>query len=325
MNTNDRPAVGASEATRRSFLLAGTAAMALGASPPANAANPEEPGRPADEAPAEWRNKQAGMAYRRLGRTGLMISEVVCGGDPITLRELQAPGAALEMGLNYLDMAPAYNGGDTERAYGKLLGGLLEQRRRSSSPPRSATSTSVRSRMYKELFDGLPATKQEAIRRRAQEISAATAREAGLLPDILPGPARGPSTRPISAWRCMPEFGERVEGSRGAPRSMVESLEGSLKRVGTDHFDIVMCPARSRPGRGPHSRDRRGLPAVEAAGQGAVPGRDLAQRPGRRAPRGGRGGPLRRGDDGLQRHQRRLRERGAGSARRPRRAWASSP
>jgi hypothetical protein len=33
----------------------------------------------------EWRNKQAGMAYRRLGNTGLMISEVVNGGDPVRL------------------------------------------------------------------------------------------------------------------------------------------------------------------------------------------------------------------------------------------------
>ena len=61
------------------------------------------------------------MAYRRLGRTGLMISEVVCGGDPITLENYKHLERALEMGLNYLDMAPAYNKGDTERAYGKLL------------------------------------------------------------------------------------------------------------------------------------------------------------------------------------------------------------
>ena len=57
----------------------------------------------------EWRNKQPGMHYRRLGRTGLMISEVISGGDPITSSNYQHLNLALEMGLNYLDMAPAYS------------------------------------------------------------------------------------------------------------------------------------------------------------------------------------------------------------------------
>src|ERR1022692_3775027 len=69
----------------------------------------------------EWRNKQPGMHYRRLGRTGLMISEVISGGDPITSQNYEQLNLALEMGLNYLDMAPAYSNGDCEVAYGKFL------------------------------------------------------------------------------------------------------------------------------------------------------------------------------------------------------------
>ena len=34
--------------------------------------------------PAEWRNRQSAMAYRRLGRTNYMISEFVCGGNTIS-------------------------------------------------------------------------------------------------------------------------------------------------------------------------------------------------------------------------------------------------
>ena len=60
--------------------------------------------------------------------TGLMVSEVVCGGDPITSRNYQHLERAIERGLNYLDMAPAYNGGDTELAYGKLLTGSPTRR-----------------------------------------------------------------------------------------------------------------------------------------------------------------------------------------------------
>src|SRR6185437_11004309 len=39
-----------------------------------------------------------------------------------------------------------------------------------------------------------------------------------------------------------PEFARRVEGSPRFREFMIESLEGSLRRVGTDHFDIVMAP-----------------------------------------------------------------------------------
>src|SRR5947209_6057111 len=95
-------------ATRRDFLRRTTAAASIAMASAAETAG-------------EWRNKQPGMAYRRLGRTNMMISEVVCGGDPITLDNYKHLGAAIEMGLNYLDMAPAYNRGDTERAYGRLL------------------------------------------------------------------------------------------------------------------------------------------------------------------------------------------------------------
>ena len=31
---------------------------------------------------SEWRNKQPGMTYRRLGRTNLMISEIIAGEIP---------------------------------------------------------------------------------------------------------------------------------------------------------------------------------------------------------------------------------------------------
>ena len=40
----------------------------------------------------------------------------------------------------------------------------------------------------------------------------------------------------------MPEYGAKVEGSRELRKAIIESIEGSLKRVGTDHFDILMCP-----------------------------------------------------------------------------------
>src|SRR5579885_2462016 len=95
---------------RREFLTA-TAAAALAQILPTKA----------DSAPAnsagEWRNRQSGIAYRRLGRTGYMISEVVMGGNTIAPDNYEHVLAALDRGLNYLDTAPAYPGFRSSRPF----------------------------------------------------------------------------------------------------------------------------------------------------------------------------------------------------------------
>jgi aryl-alcohol dehydrogenase-like predicted oxidoreductase len=242
MDRNEARAPEPLETTRRAFLRAGSAAVALGAGTPALARGHEEPGPPTGEAPAEWRNKQAGMAYRRLGRTGMMISEVVCGGDPITLRNYKHLERALERGLNYLDMAPAYNGGDTERAYGKLLAGSPSRREKVFLTTKVSDFNRVRTRLYKEVFEGLPESQQEAIRRRVQEIKQQRRLETpGYYLTYFPGQQRAFESAYLRA-AMRPEYGERAEDSRELRRAIVESLEGSLQRVGTDHFDLLMCP-----------------------------------------------------------------------------------
>jgi aryl-alcohol dehydrogenase-like predicted oxidoreductase len=242
MHTNDVPAPEGSEATRRDFLRAGTVALALGAGPSALGGTVQDPGRAAGQAPDEWRNKQAGMAYRRLGRTGLMISEVVCGGDPITLENYKHLERALERGLNYLDMAPAYNRGDTERAYGRLLAGSPSRREQVFLTTKVSDFNRVRTRMYKDILDGLSGSQQEAIRRRAAEIKRQRRLEApGYFLTYFPG-QQGAFESAYLRAAMRPEYGERVEDSRELRQAIVESVEGSLKRVGTDHFDLLMCP-----------------------------------------------------------------------------------
>src|SRR5881397_1199587 len=84
---------------RRRFLMAGSAASAaLAAWPALEWAAPK----------GEWRNRQSLMSYRRLGRTGYMLSEFVCGGNTITPTNNDHVRLAIDMGLNYLDTAPAY-------------------------------------------------------------------------------------------------------------------------------------------------------------------------------------------------------------------------
>ncbi len=71
-------------------------------------------------APAqEWRRKKDGMWYRKLGRTGLFISEISLGGSPLPdwslFREI------IERGVNYIDTSSSYSNGNSERQIGRLF------------------------------------------------------------------------------------------------------------------------------------------------------------------------------------------------------------
>ena len=190
----------------------------------------------------EWRNRQPGMHYRRFGRTGLMISEVLSGGDPIRGDNWKHLDLAIEMGLNYLGMAPSYSRGDCEIAYGKLLGGSSSKRMKVFLTTKVSEYRQIRNRMYKEIFDGLPGAKQTAIMKRVEEIR----RESlGEKPGYFIRYYAGQETQfaPMYLSNAMSdEYSHKVEGSEVFRRTIRESIEGSLKRVGTDHFDTLMCP-----------------------------------------------------------------------------------
>ncbi len=60
-----------------------------------------------------------GMAYRRLGRTGLRVSEIALGGSPLPDWDLLLRLA--ERGINYIDTSHAYDNGNSERMIGRLF------------------------------------------------------------------------------------------------------------------------------------------------------------------------------------------------------------
>ena len=98
----------------------------------------------------QWRNKQSDMSYRMLGRTGYMISEVVCGGDPVSPETYKQVELAMEMGLNYLDTAPAYGRGNSEKGYGEILKSS-SKREKVFVNTKISGFTSIRNRMYREI------------------------------------------------------------------------------------------------------------------------------------------------------------------------------
>ena len=187
----------------------------------------------------EWRNRQSGMAYRRLGRTNLMISEVISGGDPIRTNNYQHLELALEMGLNYLDMAPAY--GDCEIAYGRFLGGSAKRNKVFLQTKVSAFSQ-LRNRMYGNIFHGLPADKQAAIMKQLEEVRhTGLAERPGYYLTYFPGQQDQFAANVLSSV-MMRDYAHQVEGSQEFRKCIQDSLNESLQRVGTDHFDLLMCP-----------------------------------------------------------------------------------
>lgn len=189
----------------------------------------------------EWRNRNEEMSYRMLGRTGMMISEVVSGGDPVRSDNYEHVHYALEKGLNYLDMAPAYGRGDCETAYSKVINSP-SMRAKVFMTTKISGFTDVRSNLYQDIFKGLPSEKQNAILDRAKEIRAERGIDKpGYFFTYWPGQKR--SNDPSYLANAMvKDYGHQVDGSKAFRKKIKDSLEGSLTRAKTDYFDILMCP-----------------------------------------------------------------------------------
>lgn len=72
------------------------------------------------------------MQYRRLGNSGLKVSVVGLGtnqfGGKVSHEETEKIiGRALDLGLNFIDTADSYQGGESERAIGKAIAGRREE------------------------------------------------------------------------------------------------------------------------------------------------------------------------------------------------------
>ncbi len=235
---------------RRSFLKSGSLAIAASAvsvaacesdKPKSQIENPAKEISKTSNVTPEWRNKQSGMAYRQLGNTGLMVSEILNGGDPVRSDNYLQVETAIDRGLNYLDMAAAYGGGDCEVAYSKVIDSSAK-REKVFMTTKVSSFANVRSQMYKEIYAGLPEGKKEKIRKKAAEMRA----ERGV---DIPGyyltywPGQDRSMDPSYLSNAMvADYAHLVDGSQAFKKFIMDSIHGSLKRSKQKYFDILMCP-----------------------------------------------------------------------------------
>jgi aryl-alcohol dehydrogenase-like predicted oxidoreductase len=224
--------------TRRNFLITGSLA-ALGSTVSFTAISKEKP-KEITVAP-EWRNQQSDMSYRMLGRTGLMISEVVNGGDPVSTKNTRPAEVAMERGLNYLDMAPAYGNGECEKGYAKIIDSS-SKREKVFMTTKISGVMGVRNRKYKEIFDGLPQGKRDIIMNRVKEMREERGVDIpGYYLTYWPGQERSMDGTYLSNAMAQ-DYAHQVDASKGFKDFIRKSLEGSLERTGQKYFDILMCP-----------------------------------------------------------------------------------
>jgi len=189
---------------------------------------------------AEWRNRQPGMRYRGLGRTGFMISEIVCGGDPISPTNNRHVEMAIEMGLNYLDTAPEYGEGQSERGYGAIIQGA--KRDRVFVNTKISAFPAARFGAYEMVFATLDRKEQAAILR---EVSEDIERRRVTVPNYFGNYFNG-QIRQVEETALAnvmeKKYSAKIDRPRVYVQTIIDSLEGSLKRLGTDHVDLMMCP-----------------------------------------------------------------------------------
>ena len=191
-------------------------------------------------APSEWRNRQSGMAYRRLGRTNCMISEFVCGGNTISPANNQHVELAIDMGLNYLDTAPAYGRGQSEQGYRPVVAGSKRDR------VFLATKVSLwddnRNQLFRRIYDSLADTEKNKLQAAARdEIEKRRAGAPDYLLDYFQG-QMGELEAAALSNAMEKRYGRQIDRKKNYHDLILQSVEQSLQRLGTDHVDILLCP-----------------------------------------------------------------------------------
>ncbi len=219
---------------RREFLASVPAMLAL----KADAADATSKG--------EWRNKQSGMAYRRLGRTGFHVSEVVMGGNLISPTNYDHVLHAMDMGLNYLDTAPAYGNGQSELGYAKVI----KARKRDQFFLNSKISVwdLNRNQKFADIFASLAEPEQKRLKTLAKD---EVARRNADAPDYFVNyfaPQVDELERSSLANVMEKQYGRQIDRGTNYRDIVLKSVDESLGRLGTDHLDLLMCPHGANSG-----------------------------------------------------------------------------
>lgn len=190
----------------------------------------------------EWRNKQDNMHYRMLGRTGMMVSELVLGTFPYNKDSFfPVMDKAIESGINYFDTAFAYSKGEVEKTVGRYLKQSGNREKIFLATKLSAYDEMVNN-YVKEIVKGLPQGKKEALEKKAQQlIEERTVMRPGYHMIYFNGQDRQFDIQ-YFRYVVLKEYGYKDGWIAQIKKRAHELLEGSLKRLQTDYLDVLFCP-----------------------------------------------------------------------------------
>ncbi len=193
-----------------------------------------------ETAAGEWRNRNPEMSYRRLGRTNYMISEVVCGGNTIAPDNFRHVEEAVERGLNYLDTAPAYGRGKSEEGYAKVIAG--SKRERVFLNTKVSAWSSNRNELLRSIYDSLSESEQKKIRAAVQdELERRRALDPDHICHYFDGQQKALEDSLLSN-EVERRRGRSIARTKNYRDLVIHSVERSLRVLGTDYLDLLMCP-----------------------------------------------------------------------------------
>ncbi|MCB1121046.1 MAG: aldo/keto reductase [Verrucomicrobiae bacterium] len=225
---------------RRTFIASAGATAAVAATTKLAQAQFNQPGPN-----VEWRNRKAGMAYRQLGRTNLMVSEIVFGGltvrnSPEHAKYLQT---GIDLGINYIDSASAYNKGDSERGIAPVINTSSKRDRVFLTTKTSMWLKEGRSDPYMRIWETLNVREQARVRAEIGK----RIQDQGLFEEYYLcnyGDWQVSEAEKLLRDDVLEDwYGDRVSTAerRGMSQKLIEELDASLQRLGTDHVDILFA------------------------------------------------------------------------------------
>ncbi len=167
-----------------------------------------------------------------------MVSSMVMGGEQVSPDNYGHVLWAVDQGLNLFDTSPSYGNGLCERGYAQVL--KARGRDRVFQNNKVNVFITNRKRLYRDIFNSLPESEQAQVRNRVNE---EVERRALDNPDYMGIYFTGQATdlRDAMIANILAEkYSHQIDSQREYKQYILNSVEGSLKALGTDHLDCVL-------------------------------------------------------------------------------------